>query len=89
MNAKYFGFYPSQQQRNLNPILLLTKAKNHAAKIKSESVQIYSKNGTDASIPKCSTARDVAELRDSSHGNFHSSLVIQNPKSQCLHFLED
>lgn len=57
MNAKYFDVYPGQQQRNLNPNLLLTEAKNHAAKIKSESVQIYSKNGTNASIPRFSTSR--------------------------------
>ena len=50
---------------------------------------MYSKNGTDASLPRFSTARDVAELYESSHGNFHSSLVFQNPESQCVHFLED
>lgn len=57
MNAKYFDNCPGQHQRNLSPVLLLTEAKNHAAKIKSESVQIYSKNGTDASIPRFSTSR--------------------------------
>lgn len=49
MNAKYFDIYPDQPQRNLSLVLLLTEAKNYAANITSEFMQLYSKNGADAS----------------------------------------
>lgn len=82
MNTKYLDVYPGQQQRNLNPILLLTEAKNHAAKIKSVSVQFYSKNGTDASIPRFSTARLLEMLLNCMNHSVAIFILVWLSKTQ-------